>query len=169
MRSKTNQQADCDRDARAASNASEQFENKPSSRAAYAAIAPCWRISVHNRPSLPLATIDGCKRSRANATSWMRLAPPPGGRPRWRTPIHLTPPAGFAGSRSSARFGFRAGSGSHTHYYGLSLILDLMTSSLGSYDFVARHRESGLAAHLGSDDDRTSPRIQAHGICPEHN
>src|ERR1019366_4014903 len=92
LRSKTTQQADCDRDARAASNAREPFENKPSSRTAYAAIAPCWRISVHNRPSLPFATIAANGRAQTQLLG-CGFFPPPGGRPRWRTPIYITPPA----------------------------------------------------------------------------
>ena len=149
MRSKTSQQADCDRDARAASNASEQFENKPSSRTAYAAIAPCWRISVHNRPSLPFATIYGCKRSRANATSWLRLAPPPGGRPRWRTPIHLTPPASLR-ERDSAPDPVSEQDRDRTRITMRCLYLKSYDSSLGTESRVWH------GAHSGSDDDRTS-------------
>jgi hypothetical protein len=85
--SKTGQQADYDRDTRAASNASEQFENRPSSRTTFVAIAPCWSIPKHNR----LTSVRSQRPLRTVArtfTSWMRHALPPAEKAALANSIH---------------------------------------------------------------------------------
>src|ERR1019366_6609875 len=140
LRSKTTQQADCDRDARAASNAREQFENKPSSRTAYAAIAPCWRISVHNRPSLPFATIAANGRAQTQLLGCgLRHRRGEGRAGGVQYILHLPLVCGIAIQRQ-IRFQSRI---RIAHAFTMRCLY-LKSYNFVILDFVARHRESDL-------------------------